>query len=151
MLIVFDLDFTLWNCGDTWCDHTSPPYRRQNGVIRDAVDRKIRLYPDVYTILEELKDKQMQIAVASRTYAPDWATELMSLFDIKKFIDHFEIYPGSKLSHFKSLQKKTKMPFNQMVFFDDELRNIDEVGKLGVEVILVKSGLNKELIHPYLR
>ena len=149
MLVVFDLDFTLWNCGDTWCDHTSPPYRKLNGVIRDTVDRKIRLYPDVYSILENLKSGQIQIGVASRTYAPDWAEELMRLFDIKKFIDHFEIYPGSKLSHFKSLHNKTNIPFNQMIFFDDEERNIDEVGSLGVKVILVKNGMNKGLMEPY--
>ena len=150
MLFVFDLDFTLWNCGDTWCDHTSPPYRKQNGVVHDTVDRKIRLYPEVFPILENLNRNQVQIGVASRTYAPDWADELMRLFEIKKYIHHFEIYPGSKLSHFRELHKKTKIPFNQMIFFDDEQRNIDEVAQLGVKVIHVKNGLNSNLIQPYI-
>ena len=26
MLLVFDLDFTLWDAGGTWCDQTKPPF-----------------------------------------------------------------------------------------------------------------------------
>lgn len=149
MLIVFDLDFTIWDCGGTWCDHTSPPYKKQNGLVRDADNRKIRLYPEVYSILEDLRKQRVQIGVASRTYAPDWANELMELFDIHKFFDHFEIYPGSKLSHFKSLQDKTRISYEDMVFFDDESRNIDEVRQLGVNAVFVKNGMTKKLIQPF--
>lgn len=150
MLIVFDLDFTLWDCGGTWCDHTLPPYTKQNEWILDADNRKIRLYPEVISILEKLHKRQVQLAVASRTYAPEWAAELMHLFDIDKFFTHFEVYPGSKLNHFKSLQQKTKIHFEDMVFFDDEYRNIDEVGQLGVHAIYVENGMKSELIPPYL-
>jgi magnesium-dependent phosphatase 1 len=147
MLIIFDLDFTLWDCGGTWCDHTTPPYIKQNELIRDADHRKIRLYPEVFSILEYLKKRQVEIGVASRTSTPEWADELMRLFDIHKFFDHFEIYPGSKLSHFKSLQYKTQLPYEDMVFFDDEYRNIDEVGELGVRTVLVENGISKRLIQ----
>lgn len=150
MLIVFDLDFTLWDCGGTWCDCTSPPYYKQNGIVRDADNRRISLYPDAYSILDKLKDQQVAMAVASRTTTPELADELMKLFDIKKYFDHFEIYPASKLNHFKSLQHKTNIPYNEMVFFDDEPRNIEEVGRLGVEVVHVKDGIDEGLIKPYL-
>lgn len=149
MLIVFDLDFTLWDCDGIWCDHTSPPYKKQHGCILDADHRKIKLYPEVFSILEYLKKQHVQIGVASRTYAPEWADQLMRLFDIKKFFDHFEIYPGSKLSHFKSLQEKSKLHYEDMVFFDDEYRNIEEVGQLGVNAVFVENGMTKKLIEPY--
>ncbi len=90
------------------------------------------------------------MGVASRTSALDWAEELMHLFDIKKFFDHFEIYPGSKLSHFKSLQQKTNMSYGDMVFFDDEYRNIHEVAQLGVETVFVDNGMTNKLIDRYL-
>ena len=100
MLIVFDLDFTLWNCGGTWCDHTSPPYTTQNGILMDTEGRKISLYPDSYSILEKLRNQERLIAVASRTYAPQWADELMQLFDIKKFMGllNTKICPNTKIS-----------------------------------------------------
>ncbi len=142
MLVVFDLDFTLWDCGGTWCDHTTPPYCRINGKIRDAGNRDITLYPDVRSILKRLKDRGMQLAVASRTFEPGWANELMELFGIRNHFDHFEIYPGSKVSHFQSLQEKTSLPYEKMTFFDDEYRNIEEVGQLGVMTIFVEAGIS---------
>lgn len=150
MLIVFDLDFTLWDCGGTWCDHTNPPYYKQNGLIRDEEGRKLRLYPDVITILESIKYRQIPMGVASRTSAPEWADELMRLFEIKKFFSHFEIYPGSKLNHFNSLQQKSKLSYSDMVFFDDEYRNIEEVSQLGVEAVYVDDGITKTHIEKYL-
>ncbi len=81
-LVVFDLDFTLWDAGGTWCDCTNPPYKRVNGYVEDAYGRKIKLYPDVKTILNELHDKDVKMALASRTEAPSWARQLLSLFEI---------------------------------------------------------------------
>lgn len=150
MLIVFDLDFTLWNCGGTWCDHTSPPYTKQNGILFDSEGRMITLYPDVYAILEHLQNQKIQLGVASRTSAPQWADLLMQQLDIKRFITHFEIYPGSKVPHFESLRQKTKIAYEDMVFFDDEFRNIEEVGQLGVKTVLVENGFHTELIEPFL-
>lgn len=149
MLIVFDLDFTLWDCGGTWCDHTNPPFHKQNGIIRDEDQRKIRLYTDVLSILKELQSKKILLGVASRTGAPDWADELMQLFDIKKYFEYFEIYPGSKINHFRSLQEKTGLAYRDMIFFDDEYRNIEEVSKLGVETVFVKNGVDRRMVNPY--
>lgn len=47
-----------------------------------------------------------------------------------------EIYPGSKIKHFKSLSEKSGIPCHEMLFFDDEGRN-KEVTKLGVHFIRV--------------
>ena len=151
MLIVFDLDFTLWNCGGTWCDHTNPPYYKQNGIVRDEDQRSIQLYPDVLSILEKFEDQGVLLGVASRTGAPDWADELMQLFDIKKYFDHFEIYPGSKINHFRSLHEKTKLEYRDMVFFDDEYRNIEEVRSLGVEAVFVEHGVSLRIVERYLK
>ena len=81
MLVVFDLDFTLWDCGGTWCDHTNPPYYKHNGIILDDDERKIRLYPEVRIILDKLSKQKIPLGVASRTGAPDWADELMVAYE----------------------------------------------------------------------
>ena len=38
-----------------------------------------------------------------------------------------------------------------MVFFDDEHRNIVDVGKLGVTCIIVKNGMNHTLVESALK
>ena len=151
MLFVFDLDFTLWDCDGTWCDHTQPPYKKQNGIIYDNYNRGITLYPDVLDILNQLKNDGIEMALASRTSASSWAKELLELFNIDKFFRHKEIYPGSKLIHFRELHKKTIIGYEKMFFFDDEYRNIDEVQTLDVNCFFVKDGLNFKIINKALK
>jgi magnesium-dependent phosphatase 1 len=144
MLFVFDLDFTLWDCGGTWCDLTQPPYLKKEDKILDAERRNITLYQDVRFLLETLENQNVEMAVASRTTAPDQARKLMALFDIDKFFQYQEIFPGSKVFHFKNLQQKTGFQYSEMYFFDDELRNIEEVQKMGVHCVLIENGLQKK-------
>ncbi|WP_028974786.1 magnesium-dependent phosphatase-1 [Spirochaeta cellobiosiphila] len=142
MLYVFDLDFTLWDCGGTWCDCTSPPYRKTRGGVYDSVGRHIRLYPDVLPILNRLREEGHLLAVASRTHEPMWAKALLKLLDVDTVFQFKEIYPGSKYPHFKSLKEKSHMNYDEMIFFDDEERNIKDIQGLGVKSILVSHGFN---------
>jgi len=149
-LFVFDLDFTLWNAGGTWCDCTTPPYKLENGIIRDSYGLKISLYPDVLEIINELKRQNCQLALASRTEEPSWAVQLLELFNIRHLFEFEEIYPTRKTVHFNSIQAKSGVPYNKMVFFDDEYRNIEDVSKLGVRCVYVNRGIEKYMFREYL-
>ena len=120
-VFVFDLDFTIWNAGDTFCSETSPPYFWNDEQLFDQQGRWIRLYPDSVGILKRLKKAGKILAVASRTNEPEWAKQLLQLFDIEKYFDIMEIYPGSKVTH---------------------LKNIQEVSLTGVKCVYVKNGLS---------
>ncbi len=150
-LFVFDLDFTLWNAGNTWCDATNPPYFWKYNKLFDQSGRWIRLYPDVIEIMNLLKENSKFIAVASRTYEPGGAQDLIHLLDIGKYFDLKEIYPTSKIQHFKNIHNHFGIPYSEMVFFDDEYRNIEEVGKLGVHAQFVKNGITLNLVLPFLK
>ncbi|CAE6481711.1 unnamed protein product [Rhizoctonia solani] len=154
-LIAFDLDYTLW---DFWVDtHVSPPFKRDGNSINQATDRyktPISFYKDVPRILQHLVDSKCHIAACSRTSASDEARQLLTLLLLPStalnssgsqrsidFFDTLEIYPGSKLRHFKALNKKTGIPYEEMLFFDDEHRN-KEVESLGVTMQLVRDGMS---------
>jgi magnesium-dependent phosphatase 1 len=149
-LFVFDLDFTLWDAGGGWCDTTNPPYAWKNGKLLDSSGDWIRLYDDVIEILENLKAHKKFIVAASRTYQPVWAQDLLHLFDIDKYFDLKEIYPTGKTKHFKRIQNHFRLPYSEMVFFDDEHRNIDEVGRLGVESVFVTNGIKSTMVYPFI-
>jgi magnesium-dependent phosphatase 1 len=143
MLYIFDLDFTLWDCGGTWCDHTLPPYQKiHDELIVDSLGAQIKLYPDTLRILKALESKQIPMGVASRTGNPEVARLLMKLFGIDTFFKYQEIYPASKVNHLTAIQEMTGIPFRQMSFFDDEYRNIDEVSSLGVNCYYIDGGIN---------
>lgn len=73
------------------------------------------------------------------------ALKLLKLFRIPELnnatmyevIDHFEIYPSSKIKHFNALSQKTGIPCNEMLFFDDEWRNSEVKTALGVHFVHV--------------
>ncbi|KAK7748439.1 hypothetical protein SLS62_008595 [Diatrype stigma] len=59
---------------------------------------------------------------------------------IEFFDAGLEIYPSSKIQHFHALHKRTSIPYDQMLFFDDESRNRD-TETLGVTMWLVRDGV----------
>ena len=149
-LAVFDLDFTLWNAGGTWCDATNPPYFKKDGMVFDSSGSHIQLYPDTQKILESLRTSKIEIALASRTGRPDWAKKLLQLFEIDFYFKYKEIYPGSKIQHFQKLSRSSRHSFSDMIFFDDEMRNISEVSNLGITAVLVENGITFRLVKNYL-
>jgi len=146
-LIVFDLDFTLWDCGGTWCDCLSPPFEHRRGEVLDRTGRHVQLYEEVAGIFDYCDDHKISMALASRTEQPGWAWHLLKLLAIDHRFAFAEIYPSSKLRHFKSLAKQSGVSHDAMLFFDDEMRNIHEVSRLGVESIHVEAGMNGELFE----
>lgn len=149
-LFVFDLDFTLWDAGGTWCDCTIPPYRIKDEKVVDTEGAQIKLYPDVIHILKTLKSEGIKVAVASRTNAPKSAKQLMKLLEIEDLVDYAEIYPKQKTHHFKKIAKRSGLQYYQMIFFDDEIRNIKDVEAIGVDCIHVSDGINTELVLKHL-
>ena len=89
--------------------------------------------------------------LASRTEQPAWALSLIDLLGITSYFAFSEIYPSSKVMHFSSLKKASTFEFSQMLFFDDESRNISEVSSLGVACVHVTQGLNQSLFDASLQ
>ncbi|XP_072479567.1 magnesium-dependent phosphatase 1 isoform X3 [Notamacropus eugenii] len=140
-LVVFDLDYTLW---PFWVDtHVEPPFHRSgDGSVRDSGEKAVRLYREVPDVLERLRGLGVTMAAASRTGEIQGANQLLELFDLTKYFAYKEIYPGCKVTHFERLQQKSGIPYSEMIFFDDEKRNIIDVSKLGVTCIHVQSEMN---------
>ncbi|KAK7868663.1 hypothetical protein R5R35_006959 [Gryllus longicercus] len=121
-IIVFDLDRTLWPF-QVDKDTTNPFRRTEKNTVEDAS------------------------GVASRIEDIMGAYQLLELFNLNSFFTYKEIYPTSKILHFKELHRKTGFPYETMVFFDDDERNIKAVQQLGVQTFQVsKDGIDKKFV-----
>ncbi len=145
-LIIFDLDFTLWNAGGKKCKESMPPYKKLDDFIEDAAGLKIKLYQGVKELLQELHNKKIQMAVASKTDNPPISLELMKLFDIDRYFVAAELYPGSKAVHVDKIHQLTGVDYADMLFFDDEMVNVKDVDAQGVQSFCVDNGVTPELV-----
>ena len=131
-LVVFDLDATLWSPEL----YTLRKVEREGSAPRAGSD--VKLYTDVKPILEmlTLTFPDTKLAIASRTHQGLWARDLIKQFDLPIPPSLTEIYTGSKTKHFASLAKKTKLPYTDMLFFDDarsgKYGNCEAVSNMGV-------------------
>jgi magnesium-dependent phosphatase 1 len=168
-LVVFDLDYTLWPFWvDTHVSpplralpgHTQATDRTGEGFA---------FYEDVPAILLALPALGVRLAVASRTTADALARDLLKMLRLDAdfssasssasneagdddktamkrpaawdvFDAGFEAYNRDKRNHFKAIQARTGIAFEDMLFFDDESRNL-KTEELGVTMQLVRDGV----------
>ena len=111
----------------------------------------LSFYRDIPAILTAAKDgpKPLLLATASRTHAPELANELLAQLHIQPankraldFFDYMQMFPGDKKQHFAKLHKSSGVKYEEMLFFDDEVRNRN-VESLGVVMCLVRDGVTK--------
>jgi len=161
-LIVFDLDYTLW---PFWVDtHVSPPLKAKDNNSR-CVDRwgePFAFYPAVPSVLQACRSRSIPLALASRTQTPDLARDMLKVLHIipsfsdnptaannrsiraLDYFDYVQIFPASKIQHFTRIQQASGLRYEDMLFFDDEARNMNVQMELGVAFYLVRDGLTRE-------
>ena len=143
-LMITDLDWTLWPM-DVDTDVTPPFTRQEGGQVVDKYGARCPLFPDVRSILEDLKKHHVTISYASRTTDGDAAEALLKAHDLWGYLDGnrdlFQAYPsggvGAKTRHFGEIYKATKMSALDTVFFDDMEDNIAVAGASGVVSVMV--------------
>eukprot|EP00727_Mastigamoeba_balamuthi_P013180 m51a1_g8485 hypothetical protein (176) ;mRNA; r:534752-535358 len=150
--ICFDLDYTLW---PFWVDtHVSPPFRsRGKHCAVDSVGMEISLYRDVLGILEEIKERGIPLCAASRTEAPSDARKLLAVLGIERYFAAVFIDSGPKTWHLAQAAKHCGLPFERMILFDDENRNIGDVTRAGAGAVQVndRCGLTRKVFLDGLR
>lgn len=166
-LVVFDLDACCW-FPEMYMMSSGPPYKKVKGNMNKMVAsngeevKLLGITRAVWALLQAPcgRFRNTRVAIASRCDEPAWARELLKLFeaapdvsfwDVCEKGDLVEIYKGSKKGHFKALQKKTGIAFEDMCFFDDDPVNIRDVSSLGVVCVLTPDGVTSDAWEKGLR
>ncbi|XP_022188665.2 magnesium-dependent phosphatase 1 isoform X1 [Nilaparvata lugens] len=145
-LIVFDLDHTLWPFKIDECVF---PFRRKSDgrVVDGSNTNELKLFPEVLETLQTLRDEKHCLAVASRIKDIAGAYQVLHFLQIYNLFTFVKIYPGYKIPHFRMLQRKSGIDFVDMLFFDDDRRNLRDVKRLGVTTFQVIEGINKKTVE----
>ena len=158
-LVAFDLDGTIWDpeMYQLW-GGGGPPFRvAPNGVdLIDANNTVVRLLGLSSQILDDIKHNsdlcEPKIAWVSRCDEPEWANACLHLFvtqpgrvPLSQIADSSEIYHANKQVHFRNLKKQfPDIDYSEMLFYDNQMDNIQAGAKLGVKCVFCPDGMTAE-------
>eukprot|EP00934_Nitzschia_sp_Nitz4_P003789 Nitzschia sp. Nitz4//scaffold189_size62959//13867//14489//NITZ4_006303-RA/size62959-snap-gene-0.7-mRNA-1//-1//CDS//3329539881//3779//frame0 len=172
ILAVFDLDFTVWHPemyqlygmprlipaprGMSPSDRKETRTSRDGYVLSAGGGSHIHVFDGASFALADINQLKkegidIQAAVASRTDEPEWAHFCMNHLiaqdgtTLKQcFGGIVEISFDNKKQHFRRLHRQTGIPYEQMMFFDNEYSNIRSVESLGVKCFYTPDGMERK-------
>ncbi|XP_074603784.1 magnesium-dependent phosphatase 1-like [Brevipalpus obovatus] len=149
-----DLDYTLWPWGvDQFV--MKPPYKlAEDKRVVDATGKPMPPFPEAQKALEYLRDEGIQIAGVSRTTYSHGVIGLIWLYGWSKYFEYLQAFPAQKWIHLAEIQEQSGgVPYNEMILFDDEQRNIDDITTIGVMGVKVDpaKGLTVNLVEQALK
>ncbi|CAJ1416608.1 unnamed protein product [Effrenium voratum] len=157
-LVVFDLDACCWY-PEMYMLRRGAALRRSPdpNVLKTSGNEAVRLLGNVRHIWKELHGSSIfsgtRVAVASRCDEPAWGRECLQKFMVEEGVSMWEvaenghlveIFKSSKQEHFRRLAAKTGVAFEDMLFFDDDPYNIQDVSRLGVTCVETPDGVTAE-------
>ena len=160
-VVVFDLDGTLWSpeMYELWGGGAPFKSQRNGAHVTDSKNVKVELLGASREVMESLstsqqfKSGELTLALASTCDEPAWARECLTKFMLHDgatqmgeiFAVH-EIYKArDKTVHFQAIKKKTGRDFGEMIFFDNQTNNINDVSPLGVVCVYCPDGVTSEV------
>lgn len=148
-VIVFDLDNTLWSPEL----YTLRKLQSQN--LTPIAGKDVKMFDAAIQVLDDIipnlnhnddnNDDPPMLAIASRTQSVDWAHDLIDQFDLRDRFSAIEIFPAHKSKHFANIQRQTRVPFHEMMFFDDardgKYGNCEPIAAMGVFCVHCPQGI----------
>ena len=130
--------------------------------MKSSWGESFAFYPAVSSIIYACKNHSIPLALASRTFAPDLARDMLKALHIipsftdnptasktktlraLEYFDYVQIFPSTKTQHFARIHGVSGIAYEDMLFFDDEARNRNVETELGVTFCLVRDGMTRE-------
>ena len=125
------------------------------GHVTDRRKTRIYLHDGAVKVLNALRTlpqfEHAHVALASRTEYEEWAHTCLGLLDVAPGVSAadavsdrrlWQIFPSNKRRHFDRIRQALgDVPYESMIFFDNERSNCTEVSKLGVTCVYTPGGL----------
>lgn len=145
-LVVFDADETLWSVERGFASTLVLPLRKvDDDVVVDAAGVRVRLFPGVRGLLEELKRRGVLVSLASANdEEPNKVEMLLELFGIREYFLFPQVCWERKSRSVRKIVELVRgmgvdLEFSEVLFVDDSEYNILDVkgGCPGVKTLQV--------------
>ncbi len=140
IIFAFELDNTLWECGEERHDTLEGPFEKKSvidGLIKDRSGKKLYPYPEIKTILSQIKDSEYSIVFMATTGNPRCTQELMKITEIDHFPDITIFSEESKIDQVKKLITDTSSVPEDIIYFDSSRENTHQVKPMGINTFLI--------------
>lgn len=138
LLFVFDLDDTLYlRTLENEYEYSNSNMYHLSDKYRAEYENKIK------NILSKLKEKGHKIAMASHNTYPYRHLKRMDIIHLFDFI--IGEYPRSKVCMIKEIVSKTNSHIDDVLFFDDNERVVNEVRKYNIKTYFVETDFGIDL------
>ena len=157
-LVVFDLDFTVWQfyidnvkmSGTKKSQSTRAKYGKkfttdyssvsETEMMRIRNSKEYQIFPEIFKVFDDLTKRGITMAVASRAGDTNKGKKLLEIFGLMDYFlpELVFIHSGTKTKHFQEIManfknsKKQKITHQEILFFDDQNDNLQDLGPLGV-------------------
>jgi magnesium-dependent phosphatase-1 len=137
IIFIFELDFTLWDCDKVKHYMLKPPFKKKMNSIVDVNDKKITPYPEIFTILEQIKEANYGIVLTAKTRIPEHTREFVKLAGLSGYPDITIFNDDTKKDQLASLMTLTDIPPSKIIYFDSNPYNIEQVKPFGIHTFLI--------------
>ncbi|MFW5820160.1 MAG: magnesium-dependent phosphatase-1 [Bacteroidota bacterium] len=140
IIFAFELDNTLWECGKERHDKLEEPFEKKSvisGLIKDKSGKTLYPYPEIKTILSQIKDCDYTIVFMATTGNPQCTKKLMEITEIDHFPDFTIFSEESKANQINKLLNDTDSDAESIVYFDTSRENAHQARSMGVNTFLI--------------
>jgi len=165
-IVLFELDGAI--C-ESFEDTSGPPFRPCSPArIRDTNDKEIVIQKgalEVFKTLSALDRSNLHVAILSRITKPGWTEEFLESIQITRgtsmrdIVDFVVVQSGLEktrqlsetlravmaVSSIQNLKRRTKVEYNQMLFFGKESRVCRDLTSMGITSVRVPYGITVDI------
>lgn len=140
IIFAFELDNTLWECGGERHDKLEAPFEKKSvigGLIKDKMGKRLYPYPEIKTILSQIKDSGYTIAFMATTGKPECTRQLMEITEIDHFPDISIFNEDNKKDQINMLMAETGSTPGEILYFDSSRENTRQLKPMDINTFLI--------------
>jgi hypothetical protein len=97
----------------------------------------LSLFPDIHSILHWCQLHNIPLSICSKSSNYSLAEEILTSFKIWNLFHFPQVFYQRKSVHFRNLRAATALEYSDFLFYDDDPKNLEVCGNIGVQTCLV--------------